>query len=202
MPSSSIGIVPPVGGIVTRGPGLSFVEATAVLPEGRITPEDAGIWDDKHVKAWGELVTFAHSQGQKIGIQLAHAGRKASTIAPWILAAPTATTEQGGWPEDVVGPSAVPFHPAFAQPKEISVEGIKKVVAAFVDAAKRSVAAGFDVIEIHSAHGYLLSSFMSPRANKRTDEYGGSFENRIRLTIEVIDAVRAVIPDTMPLFVR
>lgn len=191
-----------VGGIVSRGPGLSFVEATAVLPEGRITPEDAGIWDDKHIKAWGELVTFAHSQGQKIGIQLAHAGRKASTIAPWLLAAPTATVDQGGWPDNVVGPSTVPFHPAFVQPKEISVEGIKKVVSAFVDAAKRAVAAGFDVIEVHSAHGYLLSSFMSPKANKRTDTYGGSFENRIRLTLEVVDAVRAVIPESMPMFVR
>ncbi|KAF8962602.1 hypothetical protein BDZ97DRAFT_1105695 [Flammula alnicola] len=192
-----------LGGILTRGPGLTFVEATAVLPEGRITPECSGIWSDAHIKPLSQIVEFAHSQGQKIAIQLAHAGRKASTLVPWTLPVPPlAIPEYGGWPDDVWAPSALPFIPAYAKPRELTVDGIKRVVTAFVDAAKRAVAAGFDVIEIHAAHGYLLSSFMSPQANKRTDEYGGSFENRIRLTLEVVDAVRAVIPEDMPLFCR
>lgn len=191
-----------MGGIVSRGPGLTFTEATAVVPEGRITPEDAGIWSDEHAKAWKPIVDFAHSQGQKIGMQLAHAGRKASTIAPWLDGPALAGTELGGWPDDVWGPSAIPFHSTYAQPKALTKEGIKKVVNAFADAAKRAVETGFDVIEIHGAHGYLISSFLSPTSNKRTDEYGGSFENRTRLAVEVVDAVRAVIPKDMPLFFR
>jgi 2,4-dienoyl-CoA reductase-like NADH-dependent reductase (Old Yellow Enzyme family) len=173
-----------------------------VTPEGRITPEDAGIWSDAHGKAFAQIVEFAHSQGQKIGIQLAHAGRKASTIAPWLSGNPTATEEIGGWPDNVWGPSNVAFDPKYPQPRELTVEGIKKIVSAFADAAKRAVAAGFDVIEIHNAHGYLLNSFISPTSNKRADHYGGSFENRIRFTLEVVDAVRAVIPNDMPLFLR
>ena len=193
---------PLVGGIFTRGPGLSFTEATAVLPEGRISPEDAGIWNDDQTAAWAKLVEFAHSQGQKIGIQLAHAGRKASTVAPWLNMGAIATEAVGGWPEDVVGPSTVPYNEEFPQPKELDKAGIQRIVNAFIAAAKRSLAAGFDVIEIHSAHGYLLSEFLAPVANHRTDEYGGSFENRIRLLVEVVDGIRAVIPPTMPLFVR
>jgi len=135
-------------------------------------------------------------------VQLAHAGRKASTIAPWLSGASTATKEVGGWPDDVWGPSAVPFSEDFPKPKEATKEYIKKVVEAYVASAKRAVQAGVDVIEIHNAHGYLLHSFISPISNKRTDEYGGSFENRIRLTLEVVDAVRAVIPKDMPLFLR
>ncbi|OSX61301.1 hypothetical protein POSPLADRAFT_1074896 [Postia placenta MAD-698-R-SB12] len=191
-----------LGGIFTRGPGLSVVEATAVVPEGRITPQDAGIWSDEHIEPWRKIVEFAHSQGQKIGIQLAHAGRKASTVAPWLDFHLSAPEIDGGWPNDVYGPSALAYDENFAQPKELTKADINRVVRAFADGARRSLRAGFDVIEIHSAHGYLLSEFLAPSANKRTDEYGGSFENRIRVLVEVVDAIRAVIPPTMPLFVR
>ena len=179
-----------------------MVEATAVSPEGRGSPEDAGIWTDDQAAAWANIVQFAHSQGQKIGIQLAHAGRKASTVAPWLDMGALATEEVGGWPNDVVGPSAVPYNENFPVPKELDKVGIKRIKTAFIEAAKRALQAGFDVIEIHDAHGYLLDSFISPVSNKRTDEYGGSFENRIRLTLEIVDAVRAIIPPTMPLFLR
>ncbi|KAF9459665.1 hypothetical protein BDZ94DRAFT_1267726 [Collybia nuda] len=191
-----------LGGLFTRGPGLTFFEATAVVPEGRITPEDAGIWTDDHIKPFADIIEFAHSQNQKMGLQLAHAGRKASTVAPWIPGIPLADESVGGWPEDVWGPSTVPFVEGYPKPKELTKEGIKRVVQAFADGAKRAVRAGIDVIEIHNAHGYLLHEFISPASNKRTDEYGGSFENRTRLTLEVVDAVRAAIPDNMPLFLR
>lgn len=192
----------PVGGIIKRGPGLTFIEATAVVPEGRITPEDSGIWNDEQAEELAKIVTFAHSQNQKIAIQLAHAGRKASTVAPWISGDETASAEVGGWPDNVWAPSAVPYSDQYPKPKELTKEGIKTLVQAFVDGAKRALKAGFDVIEIHSAHGYLLPSFLSPVSNKRTDEYGGSFENRIRLLLEIVDAVRGVIPEKTPLFVR
>ncbi|KAI0376000.1 FMN-linked oxidoreductase [Pilatotrama ljubarskyi] len=191
-----------LGGIFTRGPGLTIVEATAVLPEGRITPEDAGIWNDEQAAAWAKIVEFAHSQGQKIGIQLAHAGRKASTLAPFVNMGRVADEAAGGWPDDVWGPSAIPFNDQFPKPKELTKEGIKRLVKGFVEAAKRAVRAGFDVVEVHGAHGYLISSFLCPTSNQRTDEYGGSFENRIRFPLEVVDAVRAVIPPDMPLFFR
>ncbi|KAI0714069.1 FMN-linked oxidoreductase [Cerioporus squamosus] len=191
-----------LGGIFTRGPGLTMVEATAVTPEGRITPEDSGLWTDEQIEPLRRIVQFAHSQNQKIGIQLAHAGRKASTVAPWLDMGATATEAVGGWPHDVLAPSAVPYSDTFPNPKELDKQGIKRIVAAFVAAAKRALQAGVDVIEIHNAHGYLLDSFISPASNKRTDEYGGSFENRTRLTLEVVDAVRAVIPPHMPLFLR
>ncbi|TFK20887.1 NADPH dehydrogenase [Coprinopsis marcescibilis] len=191
-----------LGGILTRGPGLTMIEATAVLPEGRITPEDCGIWSDNHIKPLADLVTFAHSQNQKIGIQLAHAGRKASTVAPWISGAPTASKEVGGWPDNVWGPSAIPYAADYPPVKALSKDGIKRVVQAFADGAMRAVKAGFDVVEIHSAHGYLLDEFLSPASNKRTDEYGGSFENCTRLLFEIVDVVRANIPKSMPLFVR
>lgn len=191
-----------MGGIFTHGPGLTFTEATGVLPEGRISPEDAGIWTDEQATAWAQVVQFAHSQNQKIGIQLAHAGRKASTAAPWVASPGTVPAIAGGWPDDVWGPTDEPHQPDFPTPKALTKAGIERVVKGFVDAAKRSIRAGFDVIEIHGAHGFLISSFYSPSSNTRTDEYGGSFENRIRLAIEVVDAVRAVIPPTMPLFFR
>ena len=191
-----------VGGIFTRGPGLTIIEATGVVPQGRITPEDAGLWSDDQIPPLKALVEFAHTQGQKVGIQLAHAGRKASTVAPWLSFHASATEEHGGWPDDVWAPSAIPYSDTFPKPKELTKEGIKDVVKAFVEAAKRALKAGIDVIEIHNAHGYLLSEFLSPQTNKRTDEYGGSFENRIRLTLEVVDAVRGVIPPSMPLFLR
>ncbi|KAI0077375.1 FMN-linked oxidoreductase [Panus rudis PR-1116 ss-1] len=205
--SSKDGFVQPwhmahLGGIVSRGPGLTMVEATAVSPEGRITPEDAGIWSDAHADAWKPIVDFAHSQNQKIAIQIAHAGRKASTVAPWLHSGIVATELAGGWPNDVVGPSSEPYNEAFPNVKELTKEQIKGLVAAFAQAAQRAVRVGFDVIEIHGAHGYLISEFLNPVVNQRTDEYGGSFENRIRFVLEVIDAVRAVIPPDMPLFLR
>jgi len=146
-----------------------------------------------------ELVEFAHSQNQKIGIQLGH---KASTVAPWITGETTATKSIGGWPDNVWGPSAVPYEDTFPTPKELTKEGIEEVIKAFVEAAKRAVRAGIDVIEIHNAHGYLLNTFLSPVSNHRTDEYGGSFENQTRLTFQVVDAVRKAIPQDMPLFLR
>ncbi|KAI0718433.1 FMN-linked oxidoreductase [Cerioporus squamosus] len=205
--SSDNGVISPwqfahLGGIFTRGPGLTMVEATAVSPEGRISPEDAGIWTDEQAAAWAKVVQFAHSQNQKIGIQLAHAGRKASTLAPFVHGGLVADESANGWPDDVVGPSTIPFAAEYPQPKELTKEGIKRLVQAWIAAARRAVQAGFDVIEVHGAHGYLISSFLSPQSNKRTDEYGGSFENRIRFPLEVVDAVRAVIPPDMPLFFR
>ena len=185
-----------------RGPGFSMVEGTAILPEGRISPEDTGIWNDKQTAAWAEIVIFAHSQNQKIGMQLEHAGRKASVMAPWLPTKSAAYEEQGGWPDDVIGASSLPHGPGFHTPRALTKDGIESMKQAYVDAAKRSLQAGFDVIEIHTAHGYLLHEFLSPISNKRTDEYGGSFENRTRLLIEIIDLVRAVIPQDMPLFLR
>ncbi|KAH8101363.1 FMN-linked oxidoreductase [Phellopilus nigrolimitatus] len=177
-----------LGGIFTRGPGLTIIEATAVVPEGRITPEDAGLWSDDQIPPMRDIVEFAHSQGVKIGIQLAHAGRKASTVAPWLDFGATAATEHGGWPDDVWAPSAVPYNESLPKPKELTREGIKRVVREFAEASRRALKAGLDVIEIHNAHGYLLHSFLSPVSNKRTDEYDGSFENRVRLTLEIVDA--------------
>lgn len=173
-----------------------------MVPEGRITPQDVGIWSDEQIEPWHKIVEFAHAQNQKIGIQLAHAGRKASCVAPWLDMGMAASELDGGWPDNVWAPSAVPYNENFPKPKALTKEGIKRVVQAFVDGARRALKIGFDVIEIHSAHGYLLDEFLSPVSNKRTDEYGGSFENRIRIHLEIIDAVRAVIPPTMPLFLR
>lgn len=191
-----------LGGIIQRGPGLTMVEATAVTPEGRITPEDSGLWEDGQIGPLKRIVEYAHSQGQKIAIQLAHAGRKASTVAPWLSPGDTAVEEVGGWPNDVWAPSAIPFNDKFPPAKELSLQGIQRIKDAFVAAAKRSIAAGFDVIEIHNAHGYLLHEFLSPVSNHRIDAYGGSFENRTRLTLEIVDAVRAAIPSTTPLLLR
>ncbi|KAL1958194.1 hypothetical protein VTO42DRAFT_5049 [Malbranchea cinnamomea] len=191
-----------MGGIIQRGPGLAFVEAAAVLPEGRITPEDVGIWSDSHVPGLKRIVDFAHSQNQKIGIQLAHAGRKASTVAPWLSKGDTAAEEVGGWPNDVKAPSAMPFSDTFPVPTQMTKSEIRAVKDAFAAAVKRAVVAGFDVIEIHNAHGYLLHEFLSPVSNKREDEYGGSWENRTRLTLEVVDTVRSTMPTDMPLFLR
>ncbi|BCS28576.1 NADH:flavin oxidoreductase/NADH oxidase [Aspergillus puulaauensis] len=192
-----------LGGIAQRGPGLMMVEATAVTPEGRITPQDVGLWKDSQIAPMKRVIDFVHSQNQKIGVQIAHAGRKASTIAPWMMSQGVIATEKvGGWPEGVVGPSDVPFHESFPVPKAMSKSDIEAFKSSWVDAVKRAVKAGADFIEIHNAHGYLLSSFLSPSANTRNDEYGGSFENRIRLPLEIAQATRdAVGPDT-PVFLR
>ncbi|KAJ9640398.1 NADH-dependent flavin oxidoreductase [Coniosporium apollinis] len=191
-----------LGGIVQRGPGITFVEATSVTPEGRITPEDSGLWKDSQMEPLKRIVEFAHSQGQKIGIQLAHAGRKASTVAPWLSSGEVAGPELNGWPDEVYAPSAIPYNDKHAQPKEMTKEDITNFKKAFKDSVQRALACGFDAIEIHNAHGYLLHEFISPATNKRTDEYGGSFEGRTRLTLEVTDLVRQTIPDSMPLFLR
>ena len=179
-----------------------MTEATAVAPEGRITPECLGIWNDAQMHEFENIVTFAHSQNQKIGIQLAHAGRKATTVAPWLSMRAVAGEDQDGWPNDVVAPSAIAHSEGFAHPKALTKEGILRIKQAFIDGAKRAIQAGFDVLELHGAHGYLLHEFMSPVSNQRTDEYGGSFENRTRLHLEIVDAIRAVMPDGMPLFYR
>lgn len=182
------------------GAGLVFTEATAVTPEGRISPQDLGLWKDEHIPQLKRIVEFVHSQGSYAGIQLAHAGRKASTARPWDgdgLVKP----EDGGW-TDVVAPSAIPFSSDYALPRELDAAGIKKLIGAFVDATSRAKRAGFDVIEIHAAHGYLLHEFLSPLSNHRTDNYGGSFENRIRLLIEVTDAIRSEWGEQSPVVVR
>ncbi|MFO0948671.1 MAG: NADH:flavin oxidoreductase/NADH oxidase [Planctomycetota bacterium] len=188
-----------LGSRASGGVALVMFEATAVLPEGRITPGDLGIWDDKHIEPLARIVKFVHSQGAVAGIQLAHAGRKASCDAPWkgglVLRA-----DEGGWP--VVGPSPVPFNDGDPAPEPLDEAGIDAVVAAFEKAAERALAAGFRVIEIHAAHGYLLHQFLSPLSNRRTDSYGGNLENRMRLTIRVAERIRSKMPDKMPLFVR
>ena len=188
-----------LGSRAVGGAGLVFTEATAVTPEGRITPGDLGMYDDGHIEPLARIVRFIHAQGSVAGMQLAHAGRKGSTYRPW--------DGQGAIPEDAGGwtvpaPSAIPFSESFPMPYEITQKGIRQVVAAFADAARRAVAAGFRVIEIHAAHGYLIHEFLSPLSNHRTDEYGGSFENRTRILHEVVAAVRSVWPERFPLFVR
>lgn len=182
-----------------------MVEATAVQSHGRITPEDSGIWLDSHVSApFGlkTIVDFAHSQNQKMGIQLAHAGRKASTVAPWLSAGAVANESVNGWPHDVKAPSALAYNEDHASPTEMTLQDIREFKKAWAEAVVRALTAGFDVIEIHNAHGYLLHNFISPASNQRTDRYGGSFENRVRLTLEVVELTRSLIPDTMPLFLR
>ncbi|KAF3905107.1 hypothetical protein ABW21_db0201445 [Orbilia brochopaga] len=192
-----------LGGIMSRGPGFTMVEATAVLPEGRISPEDSGIWADSHIAPLKRVVDFAHSQNQKIGIQLAHAGRKASTVAPWLNRKATATEPVNGWPNNIYAPSAEPYDTEEgAIPHEMTLEDIEKLKTAWAAAVKRAVAAGFDVLEIHAAHGYLLHEFYSPNSNHRTDQYGGSFENRIRLLLEIIDITKANAPENTLIFIR
>ncbi len=182
------------------GAGLVMTEAAAVTADGRISPEDLGIWMDDHIEPLARAVRFIHQQGSIAGIQLAHAGRKASTYRPW-GGEGTVAVEDGGW-TSVVAPSAVAFNSSYPLPQALTTEGIRATVAAFADAARRACAAGFRVVEVHAAHGYLLHEFLSPLSNHRTDEYGGSFANRTRLLLEVVAAVRGVWPEHLPLFVR
>ncbi|CAK7267994.1 NADH-dependent flavin oxidoreductase [Sporothrix epigloea] len=196
-----------LGQYALHGAALTIVEAASVTPHGRISPEDAGLWQDSHIAPLKRVADFIHSQGQKVGIQLAHAGRKASHLAPWHAAIrgehQFALESEGGWPNDTFSASNIPYAPDWVDPVAMTIEDIAELRAAFVAAAKRAVAAGMDVIEIHGAHGYLISQFLSPTTNKRTDQYGGtSFENRTRLLLELVQDVRAAIPDTMPLFLR
>ncbi len=182
----------------TGAPGLIMVEATGVVPEGRISIGCPTINDDRHAGAFKPMIEFAHSHNVKMGIQLAHAGRKGSTMRPWDDHR-MASTEEGGWQS--VSSSAIAFH-GYPEPRALSVDEIHQLTRDFAAAAKRAVDVGFDVIEIHAAHGYLLHQFYSPLANTRTDEYGGSFENRVRFLLETAMAVRAAIPASTPLFVR
>jgi 2,4-dienoyl-CoA reductase-like NADH-dependent reductase (Old Yellow Enzyme family) len=188
-----------LGSRAVGGAGLVMTEATAVLPEGRISPQDLGIWSDDHITPLARITQFIHEQGSVAGIQLAHAGRKASTYRPWEGEGAVPESE-GGW--RVVGPSAVPFAENYPVPEQLSSDGIQTVINAFAGAAGRALRAGFRVIEIHAAHGYLLHQFLSPLSNKRSDCYGGSFDNRIRLLKEVVVAVRKQWPERFPLFVR
>lgn len=181
------------------GAALVLSEATAVSPEGRISPADLGIWDDAHIDKLQQITRFIHSQDAVSGIQLAHAGRKASTEPPW-KGTTQIRSDMGGWL--TVAPSAIPYRSSDESPCGLDLTGIQKVIADFKAAAQRALLAGFRVLEIHAAHGYLLHQFLSPLSNQRDDKYGGSFENRSRLLLEVTDAVRAVIPEHTPLFVR
>ncbi len=189
-----------LGSRAVGGAGLVIAEASAVEARGRITAADLGIWKDEHTPMLARIAAFMRSQGAVPGIQLAHAGRKASTSPPWQGGAAIAPNEPGGW--QTVAPSAIPFNAGDPVPSDLRVDDIRSIVAAFAAAAQRALCAGFDVIEIHAAHGYLLHEFLSPLSNRRTDEYGGSFENRIRMLLETVVAVRAVWPDRLPLFVR
>lgn len=188
-----------LGAFATGGAGLVISEAAAVVPEGRISPADLGIWHDDHVPALRRITDFIHAQGAVAGIQLAHAGRKASTRRPWDGSGAVAP-DDGGW--EVVAPSSIAFAPNYPSPRALSREEIASIVTAFADGARRAVAAGFKVAELHAAHGYLLHQFLSPLSNMRTDDYGGSFDHRIRLLCEVTKAVRAVWPDDWPVIVR
>jgi 2,4-dienoyl-CoA reductase-like NADH-dependent reductase (Old Yellow Enzyme family) len=181
------------------GTGLIISEATAVSPEGRISPSDLGLWKDDHIEGLSKIVNFLHRHDSIAGIQLAHAGRKASSSVPRDSGLQL-DMNKGGW--QTVAPSALPFKDGERAPEQLNSNGIKKVISDFRAAAKRARIAGFDIIEIHAAHGYLLHEFLSPISNNRTDEYGGSFENRIRLLTEIIEAVKAEWPEGNPLFVR
>jgi 2,4-dienoyl-CoA reductase-like NADH-dependent reductase (Old Yellow Enzyme family) len=189
-----------LGSRAVGGAGLILTEATAVLPEGRISPHDLGIWDDGHIEMLGRIVGFIHEQGSIAGMQLAHAGRKASTSRPW-EGHDAVPESEGGW-KKVVAPSAIPFSDTYPMPQELTLDGIQEVVAGFAAAARRACRAGFRVVEIHAAHGYLIHEFLSPLSNKRGDEYGGSFESRTRLCREVVAAVRSEWPKELPLFLR
>ncbi len=188
-----------LGSRAVGGASLIFTEAAAVSAEGRISPQDLGIYEEEHIEQLARITSFLRDQGTIPGIQLAHAGRKGSTLRPWEGNA-AVPESKGGWKP--VAPSVIPFSEAYAMPVALDEKGIQRVVKSFADAAGRALQAGFQVIEIHSAHGYLLHEFLSPISNKRTDSYGGSLENRCRLLCEVVAAVRKVWPAAYPLFVR
>ena len=188
-----------IGAFATGGTGLIMMEATGVSPEGRISTQCLGLWNDEQADRLKPIVKFAHQMDTKIGIQLAHAGRKGSCLPPWSNH-PMAGVDEGGW--ECVAPSAISFGGKYPTPRALTENEISELVKAFGAAAKRAVATGFDLVEIHAAHGYLIHQFLSPLSNTREDEYGGSFENRIRFLLEIIDEVRSAIPDSLPLFLR
>ncbi|MGW0882798.1 NADH:flavin oxidoreductase/NADH oxidase [Streptomyces sp. NPDC002671] len=183
----------------TGGTGLIIVEATAVSPEGRISPYDLGLWNDTQTEAFRRITHFLAAHGTVPGIQLAHGGRKASTERPWKGGAPVGPEAHGWQP---LAPSPAAFDELHPVPTELTVDQIRQIVSQFAEAARRALAAGFEIAEIHGAHGYLINEFLSPHSNHRTDAYGGSYENRTRFALEVVDAVRAVWPDDKPLFFR
>lgn len=189
-----------LGQFAVGGAGLVLTEATAVLPEGRISPHDLGLWKDEHVEMLLRIGRFVRAHGAVWGSQLAHAGRKASTARPWEGGGPV-DASRGGW-SPIVAPSATPFDAGYQTPVALDDQGIRRVVDGFRDAAVRALAADMQIVEVHAAHGYLLHQFMSPLANTRTDRYGGSFENRIRLVREVVGAIRSVWPEELPISVR
>ncbi|HKC68646.1 MAG TPA: NADPH dehydrogenase NamA [Bacteroidia bacterium] len=188
-----------LGSRAVGGAALVFTEATAVSPEGRISPGDLGIWKDEHIPFLNRITDFIEKQGSIAGIQIAHAGRKSSQVPPW-EGSKALTKEQGAW--QTYAPSAKAFKEGDTVPKELSIDEIKKVIQDFQDAATRAKKAGFKVIELHGAHGYLINEFLSPISNKRTDQYGSSFENRVRFLLEIIESVRKVWTEENPLFLR
>jgi 2,4-dienoyl-CoA reductase-like NADH-dependent reductase (Old Yellow Enzyme family) len=189
-----------LGSRAVGGAGIVFTEAAAVSPEGRITPGDLGLWSEAHIPPLARIAAFVKSQGAVPAIQLAHAGRKASMAKPWALPLQVVSESEGGW--DAVGPTTEQFSDLYPIPLSLDRAGMDKVVADFVAAAKRAASAGFLLAEIHAAHGYLLHEFLSPLSNKRTDEYGGSLENRFRFPLEVVHAVRTNFPAELPMWVR
>jgi 2,4-dienoyl-CoA reductase-like NADH-dependent reductase (Old Yellow Enzyme family) len=190
-----------LGSRAVGGAALVMTEATAVLAEGRISPEDLGLWKDEQIEMLARIFRFIEMQDAVPGVQLAHAGRKASTAAPWKTGEHVVAESDGGW-RPIFAPSPLPFSPDDIVPTELDHAGIARVAQAFADASRRALEAGAKVIEIHAAHGYLLHNFLSPLSNQRTDEYGGSFDNRTRALREVVEAIRAVWPERFPLFVR
>jgi 2,4-dienoyl-CoA reductase-like NADH-dependent reductase (Old Yellow Enzyme family) len=188
-----------LGSRAVGGAGLIFTEAAAVTPEGRISPWDLGIWKDEHIDMLSRITRFIREQGAASGIQLAHAGRKGSTQRPWEGPGKVSESE-GGWIP--VAPSALPYDSKYPHPRALDAGGVREIVNAFAASARRALEAGFQVIEIHAAHGYLIHEFLSPLSNQREDSYGGSLDNRIRFLAEVVAAVRKVWPATLPLFVR
>ncbi len=188
-----------LGSRAVGGAALVIMEATAIEARGRISPFDTGIWKDEHIEPLARIARFVRAQGAVAGVQLAHAGRKASTRRPW-QGSGAVPENEGGWP--TVAPSAIPFRPEDPAPAELGRTEIAAIVSAFAAAAKRALAAGFELVEIHAAHGYLIHQFLSPLSNHRTDQYGGSLENRMRFALEAIEAVRRVWPERLPLFLR
>jgi 2,4-dienoyl-CoA reductase-like NADH-dependent reductase (Old Yellow Enzyme family) len=200
-----------LGRFAQGGAGAIILEATAVVPEGRISPEDAGLWTDSQIAPLKRIVDFCHSQGTPTGIQLAHAGRKASTYAPWVHADParsrvaptyTASVDENGWPDNVKGPSTLPYSDLYPTPKAMTETDMQTVQDAFTASAKRCIEAGFDFVEVHAAHGYLIHEWLSPLSNLRTDSHGGSLENRMKYPLQLIEAVRKAWPEDRPLLLR
>lgn len=188
-----------LGSRAVGGAGLIIVEATSITPEGRISPEDLGIWKDEHIPELKRITNFIHQHGAIAGVQLSHAGRKAGSSSPW-NGSTQLSLEEGGW--QTLAPSAIAFNSNNRPPIALDKQGIERIINSFKAAAERALEAGFQLIEVHAAHGYLINEFLSPLSNQRQDEYGGSFENRIRLLLEVVQAIREVWPESYPLFIR